>query len=326
MATKFSNALVGQAGGAAVEQANAQFIEDLLVTTGGWVVTGDTGQTAPGSITMPSPGVNLKLGYRIYRMNDALQASFPVFLKLIWATGGTNSNPWAFGFHPIIGTGSNGSGGITGILFDHSADAAPSVTLPNNTSPGQTTASNSYGSADLGRVALAMFVQSNGGYITVFGLERSKDANGNDTGDGLQLVFTPGYNNSIIGATWTNGQGCLAAQQYFVRAGGTQPHLELGLNFVITGQNPSDTFAGNIGIGVLQHFAGIAVQPGLNFAVCKSNDISAESSITLPLYGVNHTYQHLNGLVPSIPTNTSNPGGNPNIMPRADCRILMRYD
>lgn len=278
MATLFSATLIRDSSTAARIQAWAQFVEDTLVTTGGWVVTADTGQTLPSALAACT-GISQKKGYRIYRMNDALQATAPVFMRLDFGCGGNINTA---GFWVTIGGGSDGAGNITNVYWNGGLSSNPNVM--NNTT-GVSGAVNSYGSASTSRASIAMFVGTSSGFHVVFCIERTKNASGADTGAGLLLVYTGGVSASYI-----------ETSRYIILVGGPQPLAETALSYILTQQNPTQSFGGDIGVAVISHFKGPAQQPGLNFLVVNSADFGAESSFITNLYGSNHTYQHLNAL------------------------------
>jgi hypothetical protein len=276
MATRFSNSVSPANDTNAHFQGWAQFFEDTLVTTGGWVVTADTGQTLPSALAIPAG--NVKAGYRIYRMADALQATSPVFMRIDF---GASANSVVPGFWVTIGTGSNGSGTITGILFNGGVVGTPTVANSGNS----VTALNSYGSASTGRATMAIGVGTNNATSLIFCIERTKDSLGADTGDGLLLLY-----NSVTSA--------INSSRYIIMAGGTQPALE-SPSYILTASNPSQTFApGDIGVGVVIHMKGIAQQPGANMMIVNSADVAAEGSFSLTLYGATRTYQHCNAIPP----------------------------
>lgn len=86
--------------------------------TVGLVQTADTGQINWTTVTRP--GTNTAGGYEIYRFNDALQGTAPVFIKLEYGTSSSASNPqlWL-----TVGTGSDGAGTITGTVVSRTACA-----------------------------------------------------------------------------------------------------------------------------------------------------------------------------------------------------------
>ncbi len=76
----------------------------------GLVQTDDTGQIDID--TVPMPGAGVIAGYSVWRLDDALQASRPIFLRLSFGAGAAG----ALRIQMEIGTGTNGEGIITGVL------------------------------------------------------------------------------------------------------------------------------------------------------------------------------------------------------------------
>jgi hypothetical protein len=70
------------------------------ITAGGWVQTSDTGQTSLGSAAASYT--------LLYRMDDTLQATAPVYIKVVF------NNTSSLGMQVTYGTASNGSGSLTG--------------------------------------------------------------------------------------------------------------------------------------------------------------------------------------------------------------------
>lgn len=84
-----------------------------LFTTVGLTQTSDTGQINTSTVVRPIVA-NTSAGYVIGRFNDSLQGTSPIFFKLEFGSGGTapgQPNIWV-----TTGTGSNGSGTLTGTL------------------------------------------------------------------------------------------------------------------------------------------------------------------------------------------------------------------
>jgi len=280
-------------------QALAQFIEDTLVTTGGWVVTSDTGQTLPSALTNPA-AANTKQGYRVYRMNDSLQATSPIFVRIDFGSGGAVS---VFAIWITIGTGSNGSGTITGVI-------RAATQFGPNTNSG--TALNCYGSADAGRVQLGMFANGNG-LTFIFSIERSKDSSGNDTGTAIILIRQAPEFDGTSGTS-------LSRIFYGITAGGTQAAEETGLSYCLTTQNPSQTFGGDIGVGVIIPFRGVAQQPGIGMVIVNSSDVGAQGNFAMSVYGTSHTFQQMDAN--AVPQMTIQGGvGND-----ANARMCIRFD
>jgi hypothetical protein len=78
-------------------------------TTIGLVQTADTGQINTATATRPATSASG--GFQIWRFNDSLQATFPVFLRIEYRTGSAATNPLV---RIGIGTGTDGAGTLTG--------------------------------------------------------------------------------------------------------------------------------------------------------------------------------------------------------------------
>ena len=85
----------------------AEFHAALLSV--GLTLTSDTGQINWTTVTRSTIG--LSSGYEIWRFNDSLQATSPIFIKFEFGTA-TGNYPFMY---ITIGNGSNGSGTLTGL-------------------------------------------------------------------------------------------------------------------------------------------------------------------------------------------------------------------
>lgn len=118
-------------------------------------------------------------GSEVYRLNDALHSTHPVFLKFEYATAGSANR---VRIRLTVGKGADGNGNITGIL------QAPIVVFEANaTAPA---ASNSYISNGDGS-GVVFSLQPDiptmcGGFVCI---ERSRNSSGQATGDALLLAF-----------------------------------------------------------------------------------------------------------------------------------------
>lgn len=270
MATASSAALQPSNSTDALFRAWSLFIKDLMVTTGGWVQTGDTGQMNFVTVTAPAAG-NAKQGYIVVRMADSLQATSPIYIRIDFGSGSAALVP---GIWVTIGTGSDGVGNITTKRFDGGAVAGATVSSGANSA----TASNSYGSASTNRVQCCLFVQTTSRQLC-FNIERSKDSTGADTGDGILF-----YHN--------NGTSAFNKQLYVVMGAAAQPTAEAGFQYILSTVNPS-SFSGEVGIGIPIPMKGYAQQPGYGIAIVRQNDFAAEATFTVSVYGNTITYQQL---------------------------------
>ena len=159
-----------------------------------------------------------------------------------------------------------------------------------------------------------MFIGSYGqaGGPFIFCIERSKDAAGNDTGAGIIAVYCHG----------TTAAGCLDGSWYMNWALGSQASPEFALAYIITSKNPSESFGGEIGVGVVIPMRGLAMQPGVNVLIVNSSDVGIEGSFSSILYGTAHTYQQCNFFTPgkSVINNSVSSAS------ESTCRVAVRFD
>lgn len=295
MATKFDSTLKPTTGDATMYRAWMQFIHDAVVSFG-WVQTGDTGQLDIATAPVPTT-TNTRTGYRAYRMDDALQATKPCFMRLDFGNTNGLANP---ALSVSLGTGTNGGGTLTGKFFEpNPPGGAPML---GTAAASTTQINNCYASGDPSRLQLAMFVSTSTSFIFAFSIERSKDASGADTGDAFIVVWhTPGTG--------------LNRMQFVAPGGVVNPPVETGLSYVLSTANPS-AFGSDIGVGVPIPLRGTAQQPGTGVAIVRSNDFVVESQFTMQMYGQTRTYVHLNALQ-AVGTNNG---------ADATSRVCARYD
>ncbi|HIE1750411.1 TPA: hypothetical protein ACXJUT_001928 [Pseudomonas aeruginosa] len=107
-------------------QAIFQELHDALIAIG-LTQTSDTGQLADFSgVTADAPGATgVNYGYRVYQLNDSLQAVSPIFLRVEYRVrGGSSSGSWDIpNFGLSIGTGTDGAGNL--------ANASANYLVPN---------------------------------------------------------------------------------------------------------------------------------------------------------------------------------------------------
>ena len=136
----------------------------------GLVKTADTGQIDWNTVVN---GSTIR-GYEIFRFNDTLQATAPIFLKLEY--GGSNI---AVMFKTTVGKGTDGAGNITGVL--HAA-----LSISNSTQDTTNDYVSYISSGDGSMLNFALFPAWSAAYSPMlkFSLERSRDAGGNPTTTG----------------------------------------------------------------------------------------------------------------------------------------------
>ena len=122
-------------------------INDALIFFG-WVHVPCTGEADLDTMTAPA-AANTYANFRVYRMNDSLQATYPLFLRITFGSGAAADRPSArWELSDGVDT-SNGSLGTmsTALMDGILTSAAGSTTVP----------ATSYFSGDAGRFVMALF-------------------------------------------------------------------------------------------------------------------------------------------------------------------------
>lgn len=201
MSTYSSAALFSHASTAAF-QAWILELHTALVTAG-WEQTADTGQinwSSPPAI----PAVGAAAGFEVFRMNDSLRTTAPIFIKLEYGTHSGNAEAPDMWF--TVGGATNGAGVISSILHARtSVTAALSGYRPINST---TTNYMSFACATDGCVwfvfkALARSTSNNRGYFAL-AIIRTVDDDGTPNGDGIVVYRDSGDANGIYSAMATS--------------------------------------------------------------------------------------------------------------------------
>jgi hypothetical protein len=138
-------------------RAWAQFVHDVL-SNGGWVQTADSGQIDLTTALKPG-ATNTKVGYEIWGMSDSLQSTAPIYLKIAYGSGASNSNTIGLWF--AIGTGTDGAGNLVdpadGTTPAYLIDQYSQVTAAMLTTGSSGTTRACFGSADTDRAVFLLF-------------------------------------------------------------------------------------------------------------------------------------------------------------------------
>lgn len=204
------------------------------LSVAGLVQTSDTGQI--NWTTVSRPGTNTAGGYEIWKFNDSLAATAPIYLKIEYGTGANAAYPqiWL-----TVGTGSNGSGTLTGATTSRNTVTYSGVVTSGNWASYLCVAAGFVGlcwksGAAAGTVGYAFFV-----------IARTNDASGSATSTGF-IVY------------WGAASSSSACQSQSVRAATTATaYSATTLNSIVPGQ-VTDSLVGT-DLQVYAHF-GISPQ------------------------------------------------------------------
>lgn len=231
----------------------------------GLVQTADSGQVDVATVLKPAAGGSYP-GYQIWRFNDALQGANPVFFKIEYGAGASQGQP---AIAITVGTGSNGAGTITNIIFARTARVANSAA---------TSSSHAF-SGDTNRFGCVMAY--NQSYSLGFFIERTHDNAGADTAYGV-LVAVFGFTSSDNAP----GTGAFATVPFAA----PRPPLE-GSGHAIIPDTGSTIKGANIGFypGIWFDF-GEGVNPPTSMLAYRMTDIGAGVVVPVNIYGANHNY------------------------------------
>ena len=273
----------------------------------GLIQTSDTGQIDWSTVTNPAT-TSTSQGYEIWRFNDALQNTAPVFLRFDYGSAaGGNTVPslrWA------LGSGSSGNGTITGFpCRDRSLASGNSFTILEQQAVFANNTLVSYFSGDVARFVLALNVRgaSATAQPMVLSMERTVDYNGVATGDGVMVAYRQGATPTVGQALWSPIVGTWMHEA--VASGGF---------CMLTPECGGGTTGANTAIYPIFHHkgGGAFLNPGLNLFGYFQTEITAGSANVFSVYASTHTYMPLG--------NTAAYG----VTPRANSSValLMRYE
>lgn len=255
----------------------------------GLVQTADTGQINWATVTMSGAGVD---GYEIWRFNDALQASAPVFMKIGYGNGNLTSVPAVF---LQVGTGSDGSGGLIGTV----TTGNPKIGYTNS---GGATTPKVCAMAYNGRsFAFLGFEQTVGSNPQMFmAISRTYDSSGNYDGSGLQVYY---FANASYAVLTTQALNYPAATALTVASEGNYSFVPGSINLTTTqvGSSPQ----------IYAHWASLPATvliPGM--VTVMATDILPNTTFTVAVAGATvRTYLRIDatwyGAVAPASTNTA---------------------
>lgn len=236
----------------------------------GLVKTADTGQIDWATVSKPA-GASTMQGYEIWRFNDALQASSPIYFKIQYGSNtGSAANPC---LKLVVGQSSDGAGTVTGTLSTENTFGSGGAS--------STTAYSCFFSSDGGRINVALF--SGGGNSVPFGfyIERVKDDNGLPTVSGVNIV--------CFGVTGTSTQAVF--QQYLPLSGAAYPASPMTGLMCAMPSSGQASYGGNVGLFPIYPNLGYAANPDLGALVYFIGDIASPGTLlNVTIYGATHVF------------------------------------
>lgn len=271
---------------AAIQQRWQDF-HDTIVGAGLTEVTGETGRLA--SFTSPTINVTGEsfYGFRIYRFNDTLQATRPIYLRVDFGANrsgtGANAN-YCPEFKINLGCGTNGSGTLTGSTWGpFYIDGYQSTAV--SSSNLRAVYSDTYGLFAVILVGIA------GGVNDGFVIERTRDLTGAPTNEGLYVQASAGKTSLQVHATgllkWTSSSAFTFARTTYNTSGGAaNPAM---INPV--GNTSSLSYDGNTGALLHYPFSYKPYPPAMALVSVAVTDFGPDVVTAITRYGIPQTYK-----------------------------------
>lgn len=243
-------------------------ISDKLAAAG-LIQTADTGQIDWTTVLKPTL-TGTAQGYEIWRFDDGLQATAPVFFKIEYGSSPTAVNN--VGIWITFGTGSNGSGTITG---------NPSARIVITTTGASANLQTCYWCGGDNRFVAALFCAGTGAGTdkqVLLSFERSVDAAGVPTGDAVLIAFKNGQTSGVIVQhfAWSPATGTLTA-------------TEASLGTVMPAAGTGTTGA-DVALYPDFHQHGLFFNPGKNFLAYFHGAITQGVPFNFTFYGASLRY------------------------------------
>lgn len=286
-------------------RAWATIVHNAIIAAG-LVNTADTGQVDFTTATRSNVG-----RYKMYRFNDALQGTAPIFLKVDYAIS-PGSNTW--GLHIAAGFATDGAGNLIGEQSDR---------MGRSLATGDESAARKLlVSGDGGRLMIAMDYDTSIGARTnfqVYVIERSRDTTGAYDATGVWTIVLGGGGGYFRNEGRNSNHG-LGVTQFTFRTG-PQAFYMLGVNTSMFSAATQDNANvahnrwlrnGVATVGTVTYPWG-APNPPISIVFPGYYDFAGGQSYTVNIYGVARTYYCANDMVignqGSIAVNSTGAGG-----------------
>lgn len=240
----------------------------------GLVQTADTGQMNPATVTWPNTTNTKATGYLMYSFNDALQASYPCYIRVELGCGSGGGFP---GIWITVGTSTDGAGvlGATKTLtIQTGLDSASVTTLVSGTTSRLTISS--------------CHTSNNSSRQCVYAIERLLDSSGANTNSGLVFAWIKNY-----GGTNTSTQG---GHQVLYFSGSQPPAFIGGTSYSVgsiynfSSSTTSWTDQAKTYLGLIYPVGRVVHSPMLSAVIFYSIDLSPYTYPQITRYNTARSY------------------------------------
>lgn len=183
----------------------------------GLVQTSDSAQINWATV-LKSPSGNGVAGYEMWRFNDALQATAPIFIKIEYGNSDSTSIP---GIYITVGTGTNGAGTLTGTISNRRQ-----VNSGSSPTAGSWVSKVCYAGGFFGCTMYRGLQGASQVPLMAFMVQRTMDDSGAWTGDGCVVVWSASSSTAGMQAlNFVNGTKNTFNQIHTLFPGGTTSTL-----------------------------------------------------------------------------------------------------
>ena len=260
MAVSTASVTLAQATDAAF-RAWGKALSDAL-TAVGLPKTTDTGQVDWATVLKPA-AINTAQGDENRRFDDTLQASYPIFMKIEWGSGGGATYPslWV-----TFGTARDGAGNLTGITSVRKQLNLGAVGAGNSTL---------YVCGDTNRVVAMLNVDVGANTLNAgFAIERTHDSAGADTPEGFIFLTVLTAGASTQGA-------------FIFGTGVVNPEAALGALLPSVGTGASGA---SVALYPIFCSKGVYLNPFLNVLVAFAANVTAGIQLSFTYYGATRAF------------------------------------
>jgi hypothetical protein len=245
-------------------RAWATKIHNALVAVG-LIETNDTGKINLATVTRPASSTFA--GFEMFRFDDSLQATKPVFLKVEYGMSSSANVP-AVRF--TVGTATDGAGTLT----------APFVLATCRPTAVGTHDLWGSGVASEGRFAVMVGMEStaSGDYYGIC-FERGRNSDGSSNGDKQQFMCFGTFTTSHAVRTGQMDRGSSGPTTVYDRV----PAMILGFGNIVVG--------GDHAVAPILHLDGKMAYPPLGLLAVRTADVSAGTQFTVTRYGTSRNYR-----------------------------------
>ena len=268
-------------------RAWGSFISQALANCGLVQVT-CVGQVDWSTATAPN-GLGQYSNFEVWRFNDALQNTCPVYVKIAYGSSAYNMAApnlfWGLGSsvdaNGTLGGFRNWNPYASQATYGGLTETATTVAFANNTLI-------SYICGATNRFSVAMWVRGTGSVRTsaiYLSMERTPDANGNPTNDSVLVTYGSNYAPYWGQCVWNPYTGQM----------GHEANTSASYWGIMHPQTGGGTRGANTSVYPVFHDKGGGpfLNPGLNHLAYWHSEFTAGTPNTFSYYGSNHTYMPL---------------------------------